>query len=291
MRSSDELNELLVIVEKQTKQLETQNVQIQEQQKQMRKLLFEKQELSNEILRLNDELQKMSEKNEKLNNADLILIENRKLRNQINLSNQKATDQVSKANIAIKQAEEKEKNLDQIIAERVRSKVSKEVGKKERALDEKKASFEKNLRSFSWVTVAVLIFLALVIWGAYAQKQEAKRMLSEGEERIAKATKMESEIMSNVSSQIASNSTSDNSSKESSTPAKPYDQLKEEVDQLLEDSRSTNTREQNMSALQRYDSVKNDVEGAKNSITFKEYYDLKLQLRLTESNLKYFKNK
>lgn len=181
--------------------------------------------------------------------------------------------------------------MDQIIAERVRSKVSKEIGKKERALNEKKASFEKNLKIFSWVTVAVLIFLALVIWGAYAQKQEAKRMLSEGKERIAKATKMESEIMSNVSSQIASNSTSDNSSKESSTPAKPYDQLKEEVDQLLEDSRSTNTREQNMSALQRYDSVKNDVESARGSITFKEYYDLKLDLSLTESNLRYFKSK
>lgn len=63
------------------------------------------------------------------------------------------------------------------------------------------------------------------------------------------------------------------------------------VDQLLEDSRSTNTREQNMSALQRYDSVKNNVESARGSITFKEYYDLKLNLRLTESNLKYFKSK
>lgn len=181
--------------------------------------------------------------------------------------------------------------MDQIIAERVRSKVSKEIGKKERVLNDKKASFEKNLKIFSCVTVAVLIFLALVIWGAYAQKQEAKRMLSEGEERIAKAKKMESKAISNSSRQTASSSDSTNSSEESSTPAKPYDQLKEEVDQLLEDSRSTNTREQNMSALQRYDSVKNDVESARGSITFKEYYDLKLNLRLTESNLKYFKNK
>ncbi len=291
MRSSDELNELLAIVEKQTKQLETQNVQIQEQQKQIQKLLFEKQELSNEVLRLNDKLQKVSEKNEKLNNADLSLIENRKLKNQINLSNRKAMDRVSKANVAIKQAEEKEKNLNQIIAERVRSKVSKEIGKKERALDKKRATFEKNIKIFSWVAVAVFIFLALVIWGAYNQKQEARKMLNEGKERIAIAKKMESKAISNSSRQTASSSDSTNSSKESSTPAKPYDQLKEEVDQLFEDSRSTNTREQNMSALQRYDSVKNDVEGAKNSITFKEYYDLKLQLNLTESNLKYFKNK
>lgn len=291
MRSSDELNELLAIVEKQTKQLETQNVQIQEQQKQIQKLLFEKQELSNEVLRLNDKLQKVSEKNEKLNNADLSLIENRKLKNQINLSNRKAMDRVSKANVAIKQAEEKEKNLNQIIAERVRSKVSKEIGKKERALDKKRATFEKNIKIFSWVAVAVFIFLALVILGAYNQKQEARKMLNEGKERIAIAKKMESKAISNSSRQTASSSDSTNSSKESSTPAKPYDQLKEEVDQLFEDSRSTNTREQNMSALQRYDSVKNDVEGAKNSITFKEYYDLKLQLNLTESNLKYFKNK
>ena len=200
-------------------------------------------------------------------------------------------DRVSKANVAIKQAEEKEKNLNQIIAERVRSKVSKEIGKKERALDKKRATFEKNIKIFSWVAVAVFIFLALVIWGAYNQKQEARKMLNEGKERIAIAKKMESKAISNSSRQTASSSDSTNSSKESSTPAKPYDQLKEEVDQLFEDSRSTNTREQNMSALQRYDSVKNDVEGAKNSITFKEYYDLKLQLRLTESNLKYFKNK
>ncbi|KRM78071.1 hypothetical protein FC48_GL000006 [Ligilactobacillus murinus DSM 20452 = NBRC 14221] len=205
--------------------------------------------------------------------------------------NQKTTDQVSKANIAIKQAKEKEKDLDQLIAKRVRSKVLTEIGKKESALNKKKVTFEKNIKIFSWVAVAVLIFLALVIWGAYDQKQEARKMLDEGNERIAIAKKMESKSISNSSRQTASSSDSTNSSEESSTSAKSYDQLKEEVDQLLEDSRSTNTREQNMSALQRYDSVKNDVESAKNSITFKEYYDLKLQLRITESNLKYFKNK
>ena len=182
--------------------METQNIQIQEQQKQMRKLLFEKQELSN---------------------ADLILIENRKLRNQINLSNQKATDQVFKANVAIKQAEEKEKNLNQIIAERVRSKVSKEIEKKERALDKKRATFQKDIKIFSWVAVAVFIFLALVIWGAYDQKQEARKMLNEGKGRIAIAKKMESKAISNGFRQTASSSDSTNSSEESSTPTKSYE--------------------------------------------------------------------
>ena len=62
----------------------------------------------------------------------------------------------------------------------------------------------------------MLIFLALVIWGAYDQKQEARKMLDEGKERIAIAKKMESKSISNSSRQTASSSDSTNSSEESS---------------------------------------------------------------------------
>lgn len=113
--------------------------------------------------------------------------------------------------------------------------------------------------------------------------------MEENNTSLTRVKELESKI-SDKSKQSASSSSTDNhtasqSSIETKESVKSYEQLKQEVDQLFEDSRPINPAEQIQSARQRYATVKQDVENAKDSISFKNYYDLKVQLMLAKSNL------
>jgi len=235
-----------------------------------------------------------------LNSADLILKNNQKLQKEIAILRQentalisKTTKQTNLANKAIKQAKDKEQQLEKIIEDRVETEVWEKIFEEEERLDKREETLKKEHRKyiviFSIVVVIVTVILLIFSWRVSQKNQTANALLEENNTRLTKVKELESKI-SDKSKQSASSSSTDNlttsqSSKETKEPVKSYEQLKQEVDQLYEDSRPINPAEQIQSARQRYDTVKQDVENAKDNISFKSYNELKVQLMLAKSTL------